>query len=106
MSYTFNQFFFFEKNSFTQSIVRYIAIVWEPLHLDHNICGVSDVTPWDYAKGGLPIDIDSFPFSKFAKHSFQVGLIVFVISVNPLKANTTRWSNTLKKFVAFCQRII
>ena len=83
---------FFEKKnktSFTQSVACYVAVVWEPLHLDHNICGVSDVTPWDYAKGGLPSDIDSFPFSKFARHSFQVSLFIYVIiSVNPTNGQT------------------
>ena len=29
-----------------------------------------------------------------------------VIYINPLSANPTKWSNTLKQFVGFCRRIV
>ena len=27
-------------------------------------------------------------------------------NINPLSANPTKWSNTLKQFVGFCRRIV
>ena len=36
----------------------------------------------------------------------QVDNIKAEIVVNPLSANPTKWSNTLKRFVCFCRQII
>uniref|UniRef100_A0A7M5V4L1 Unconventional myosin-XV n=1 Tax=Clytia hemisphaerica TaxID=252671 RepID=A0A7M5V4L1_9CNID len=66
--------------------------LWEPLHLDANVCAVSGVTPWEYCGIALPADLNTCVFSKFIRLYFQ-NIDDYKHSKYPIRSSLLRLKN-------------